>query len=66
MTSRRDVVASAYRLNGSKPVAYLDETYSMDDRWAKFYVMTAVVVQADLPDLVCSAYRQQITARDST
>ncbi|MFT3887383.1 MAG: hypothetical protein QM713_04370 [Arachnia sp.] len=48
----RDVVAGSYRLNGSKPVAYIDETYNLDDRWAKFYVMTAVVVQADQRDLV--------------
>lgn len=47
MMSVSNVVASAYRLNGSRPVAYLDETYNVDDRWARFYVMTAVVVQAD-------------------
>lgn len=41
-----EVVLNAYRQNGERPVAYVDETYSVDPVHAlTFYVMTAVVVR---------------------
>lgn len=44
---QRQVLAAHYAANGAGPVAFVDETYSVDPSHAeRFYVMTAVVVRA--------------------
>ncbi len=46
-------LAQAYQTNGERPVAYLDESYSTDRAHEqRFYLLTAVVVQANQRDLV--------------
>lgn len=48
-------VETAYRQIGERPVAYLDETYNVDlAHPQRYYVMTAVVVQASQRDVVRS------------
>lgn len=54
----RKALESAYRYNGTRPVAYLDETYRVEHDGPTYYVMTAAVVQADQLDLVRSDIRR--------
>jgi hypothetical protein len=54
------VVSVAYRQNGRRPVAFVDETYSVDPAHPlTFYVLTAVVVRHDqLDDLRAGLVRR--------
>lgn len=54
------VVNIAYRQNGNRPVAFVDETYSVDPAHSlTFYVLTAVVVRHDqLDDLRAGLVRR--------
>lgn len=61
---QRTVLKSHYELVGDGPVAYLDETYSLEKGRKRFYVMSAVVVlhtdrdplRNELDDLVPSGW----------
>lgn len=57
---RGSVVNIAYKQNGNRPVAFVDETYSVDPAHSMtFYVLTAVVVRHDqLDDLRAGLVRR--------
>lgn len=49
----------AYKQNGARPVAYLDESYNVDQEHAEsYYLMSAVVVHADQRNLVRSGIKE--------
>lgn len=46
--NEKQALEIAYRQNGDQPIAYLDETYNISPQHDEiYYVMTAVVVEAD-------------------
>lgn len=58
LSAASKALQSAYRQNGSGPVAYLDETFQVETSGPTYYVMTAAVVEADQCDIVRAGIRQ--------